>query len=96
MKDHAAERLRTGDWEVYTDIPTIDPAAQAKYDSANRLIHATFSSGPGRKTLDWMIANFLLTLAPPETETQAAFRLGQESVVKQILHFMKISQGEQQ
>jgi len=93
MKNYAADRLRTGDWEVWNDAPPVDPAAQAKYDSANRLIFATFTSPAGRKTLDWMIANFLLGMTKPEDNTSAEYKLGQESVVKQILYFMKQAQG---
>lgn len=92
MRDYAAERLQQGGWEVFAEIAPPDPQVQAKFVAANRIIHATFTSPAGRQTLDWMIGNFLLAQNPPGDDTTAAFKLGQESVVKQILYAMKQTQ----
>ncbi len=90
---HAVERIQDSGWSPYVDEPALpdDEMERAKYESAARLVSATFSSPAGRKTLDWLIGSFHMRMSEPDNDTQAAFRAGQSNVVTQILYQMHIA-----
>lgn len=84
---HKAAVDRVGAWE---SLDGVHPAFQEMLEedrekalSIARSIAATFARGNGKKTLNWMIQNFLLQA--PGLGEEAAIREGQRSVVIQIL-----------
>lgn len=92
MRDKAAARVRTGQWDVFAKFPEGD--ARAQYLESAKIIRQTFSSPAGRQTLDWMLSSFLLRTQEPMNAEQAMFHRGQASVVTQILHNMRLGDSD--